>query len=60
MIFHDPIYIDDIESMMKEENIDMVVDAESVIVDLPITEALNVVLNDEVEPQEKISFGGIW
>jgi len=36
--------------MMEEENIDMVIDAESVIGDLSITDALNAALNDEAEP----------
>ena len=60
MIFHDPIDNDDVVSVMEEENINVVGDAECVIKDLPITKALNVILSDEVEPQEKISFGGIW
>ena len=50
IIFSDPIDIDDVVSMMEEENIDMVIDAESVIGDLSITDALNAALNDEAEP----------
>ena len=60
MIFHNPIDIDDEVSMKEEEKIDVVVDAESVIRDLPITEALDAALSDEKESQERISFGGIW
>jgi len=60
MIFHDPIGIDDEVSMEEEKNIDIVVDAESVIGDLPITEAIDAALNDGIESQERISFGGIW
>jgi len=60
MIFHDPIDIDDEVSVKEEESIDVLVDNESFTGDLPITEALNVALSDEVEPQEKMFFGGIW
>jgi len=60
IIFHDPIDIDDVVSVKEKENIDVVADAESVIGDLSITEALNAALSDEIEPHEKISFGGIW
>ena len=60
IIFHDPIDTDDVVSVMEEENIDMVVDAKSVIRDLSIIEALNAAFSDEVEPQEKIFYRGIW
>jgi len=45
---------------MEEKNIDMVVDDESFIGDLPVTETLYATLSNEVESQGKISFGGIW
>ena len=48
---------------MGEKNIDMVVEAESFIGDLPIIETLDATLSDEVESQEKKYplevFGGI-
>jgi len=39
---------------------DVVGNAESVIGDLPMIETLDVAVDDEIESQEMISFGGIW
>jgi len=50
MIFCDPIGIDDEVIVKEKETIDMVVDVESVIGGLPITEALDAPLSDEIKP----------
>ena len=39
---------------------DVAVDDESPIGDLPMTETFNAALSNEVESQGRISFGGIW
>ena len=60
MIFHDSVGMDDDVSMEEEENIDMVVDAESINKDLPKTEGLDTTLGDGIYSQGRISFGGVW
>ena len=47
-------------SLMGEKNIDVAVDDESSIGDLPMAETFNAALSNEVESQGRISFGGIW
>ena len=51
MIFHDSVGMDDDVSMEEEENIDIMVNAESIIEDLPKTEGLDTTLGDGIYSQ---------
>ena len=52
MIFHDSLGMDDDDiSMEGEENIDIVVDAESIIEDLSKTESFDTTLGDVIDYQ---------
>ena len=57
--FANPMDIDNMTSLMRQKDMDVVSDAESVIGDLPMTEAHDNTVDDGIEFQRKIFFGGI-
>ena len=51
---------DDDVSLMEQESMGVVGDAESVIGYLPMIETHEATADDEIESQGKMLFGGIW
>lgn len=57
--FANPMDSDNMTSLMRQKDMDVVSDAESVIGDLLMTEAYDNTVDDVIEFQRKIFFGGI-
>ena len=51
---------DDDVCMEEEENIDIVVNIESIIENLPKIESLDTTHGDGIDFQGRIPFGGVW
>jgi len=60
-IFYDSVGMDDDDvSMKEEENIDIVVNAESIIENQPKIESLDTTHGDGIDFQGRIPFEGVW
>ena len=60
-IFHDSVGMDDDDvSMKEEENIDIVINAESIIENQPKIESLDTTHGDGIDFQGRIPFEGVW
>ena len=60
IIFISPMDSNDIVGLVGHDDEDTVSDAESAIWNMPVIEDQGVVPDDELVPQGRMSFGGIW
>ena len=60
MIFHRPMDSDIEMSLMGQENMELIDDAQSIVGDLPMDETPGTTIDDEIDFEGKLSSGSIW